>query len=105
MDLQTAKTIVRQELNKLHCEYKEIESKTTNSVYYKIYFGKSDLQFRISDHRTKYDISTLRIDYKSSAKTIINYVHNRIQDAKDKELYAALNSNEKAVFSLDDLEF
>ena len=105
MDLNMAKQIITQELNNTHQDYRIVESKSSNSIYFKIFFGKTSLQFRISDHSTKNDISTLRIDYKSTAKTIINYVRNRIKDTRDRELYDALNSKTDHVFTLDELEF
>lgn len=84
--------IIKQELNKAKMNYKEIESKETESIYYKIYFGNSSMIFRISDHPTKKDVSTFRFDYKTSAENIRRYARNRINDAKAREVGAVLDS-------------
>lgn len=86
------KDIIKQELNKAKMHYKEIESKETESVYYKIYFGNSNMVFRISDHPTKKDVSTFRFDYKTKEDNVRRYARNRIKDAKAREVGAVLDS-------------
>lgn len=84
--------IIKQELNKAKVDYKEIESKETESVYYKIYLGATTMLFRISDHPTKKDVSTFRFDHKTNADNIRRYARNRIKDAKTREVGALLDS-------------
>ena len=84
--------IIKQELNRAHMDYREIESKETESVYYKLYLGKTSMLFRISDHPTKKDVSTLRFDHKTSEDNIRRYTRNRVRDAKSREVKAIFNS-------------
>ena len=84
--------IIKQELNRAHMDYREIESKETESVYYKLYLGNTSMLFRISDHPTKKDVSTLRFDHKTSEDNIRRYARNRIKDAKAREVGALLDS-------------
>ena len=83
---------IRQELNRAHVDYREIESKETESVYYKLYLGNTSMLFRISDHPTKKDVSTLRFDHKTSEENVRRYTRNRIKDAKSREVKAIFNS-------------
>lgn len=84
--------IIKQELNKAHMNYREIESKKTESVYYKLYLGSTSMLFRISNHSTKKDVSTLRFDHRTSEDNVRRYTRNRIKDAKARELGALLDS-------------
>ena len=84
--------IIKQELNKARMNYREIESKETESVYYKLYLGNTSMLFRISDHSTKKDVSTLRFDHKTSEDNVRRYTRNRIRDAKSREVKAIFNS-------------
>lgn len=84
--------IIKQELNRAHMDYREIESKETESVYYKLHLGNSSMLFRISDHPTKKDVSTLRYDHKTSEDNVRRYTRNRIKDAKAREVGALLDS-------------
>jgi len=84
--------IIKQELNKARMDYREIESKETESVYYKIYLGNTTMIFRISDHPTGKDISTFRFDHKTSADNIRRYARNRIEDARVREVRAVLGT-------------
>ena len=86
------KDIIKQELNKAKVRYEEINSKETESVYYKIYFDNSSMLFRISDHPTKKDVSTLRFDYRTKEDNVRRYARNRIRDAKQREVGAVLDS-------------
>ena len=83
---------IKQELRKAGVESHEIESKETESVYYRIHLSRTTMLFRISDHATSKDVSTLRFDYRTSADKVRRYVRNRINDAKRRELSAVLNS-------------
>lgn len=84
--------IIKQELNKARMDYREIESKETESVYYKLYLRNTSMLFRISDHPTKKDVSTLRFDHRTSEDNVRRYTRNRIRDAKSRELNALLDS-------------
>lgn len=83
---------IKQELRKAGVEFHEIESKETESVYYRIHLSRTTMLFRVSDHATSKDVSTLRFDYRTSADKVRRYVRNRINDAKRRELSAVLNS-------------
>lgn len=84
--------IIKQELNKARMDYREIESKETESVYYKLYLRNTSMLFRISDHPTKKDVSTLRFDHRTSEDNVRRYTRNRIRDAKSRELNVLLDS-------------
>lgn len=80
LPITEVKRIVKKEIERLGYGCKEIESKSTTSVYYKIYFGEANMIFRIADHRGKQDIITLRIDKKTTPETIKQFAKNRIKD-------------------------
>lgn len=92
MTKKGVRDIIKQELNRARMKYREIESKETESIYYKLYLENTSMLFRISDHPTKKDVSTLRFDYKTSEDNIRRYARNRIKDAKSREMVAFFNS-------------
>lgn len=75
-----ARSIILKELSKSGYEYKEINSKSTDSMYYKISSGESSLLFRISDHPTQKDVITFRIDKHKNRENLQKFVKNRISD-------------------------
>lgn len=94
MTLVGAQNIVENELNRIANSEWHIYSRhsaSTNSQYYKLVNGRTSLLFRISDHDTKADVSTLLISKKISEQTIRQYVRNRIKDFRKRSLKALLN--------------
>ena len=43
--------IIKQELNRAHMDYREIESKETESVYYKLYLGNTFSGFQTTQQK------------------------------------------------------
>lgn len=76
-----ARSIITKELSKSGYEYREINSKTTDSMYYRISSGETSLLFRISDHPTQKDVITFRIDkHKNNKDNLQKFIKNRISD-------------------------
>lgn len=91
MTLIGAQTIVENELRKTAGnEWFQMQSHTTNSMYYKLINTHTSLIFRISDHATGKDISTLIIGGKITEKNIRSYVRNRVKDFRKRSLKAIL---------------
>ena len=56
------------------------KSASTNSWYYRIHSGDSTLVFRVSDHKGKNNIMTLRADKKNTPQSIENFINSRCED-------------------------
>ena len=90
MTYEQVAQIIFKEAKKAGYIVEERKSISTQSVYYKLISGTSSLLFRVSDHNTKSDVITLRIDLKSSNKTAESFVKNRIRDLGYRALKMAL---------------
>lgn len=80
MTIQQARQITLHELKKCGYSFKEIQSKSTNSLYFRIESSKESLLFRISDHQTYKDVCTFRIDHKTNDNKLKNFIKNRVYD-------------------------
>lgn len=91
MTLVGAQVIVENELNRIaKSEFRAMESHSTNSKYYKLVNANTSLIFRISDHNTRKDISTLLIGKHVTEQSIRNYVRNRVKDFHKRSLDTVL---------------
>lgn len=92
MTLNGAQNIVENELNKIAGSewQKTIQSRSTNSRYYKLINTNTSMEFRISDHVTNKNISTLVISKHVNEITIRRYVRNRVKDFRRKSLDVTL---------------
>lgn len=87
MDYNKISRCVKNILLNSKCEYEEIVSISTNSIYYRIGAGKDTLLFRISDHKTDKRIVTFRTDIGSpNNKKLEIFVKNRIEDLKYRRI-------------------
>ncbi len=80
MTYQQVANIIFREAKKAGYVVEERKSISTNSVYYKLANNTCSLLFRVSDHNTRSNVITLRIDRKSTDKTAENFIKNRIKD-------------------------
>lgn len=80
MSYEQISQIIYKEAKRVGYVVEERKSISTNSVYYTLHSGKHSLMFRVSDHCTKSNVITLRIDHKSTLKTAERFVKNRIAD-------------------------
>lgn len=80
MTLEKACQFTINELKKSGYCFEETKSKTTNSVYYKLFSATNNLIFRISDHNTGTKIITFRIDCSNDFNNLIRFVQKRIKD-------------------------
>lgn len=93
MTLNGAQIIVENELNKIagsEWQLHVMQSHSTNSRYYKLINSKTSLIFRISDHITYKDMSTLVISKHVTEMAIRNYVRNRVKDFRKRTLNVIL---------------
>lgn len=91
MTLNGAQIIVENELSKIaRSEFHIMQSHSTNSRYYKLINTNTSLIFRISDHVTYKDMSTLVISKKITEQAIRNYVRNRVKDFHKRSLNVIL---------------
>ena len=86
---QVAQMIFK-EAKKAGYKVEERKSVSTNSMYYTLYGDKCSLLFRISDHGTKSNVITLRIDRRSANKTAESFIKNRIKVLGYRELKESL---------------
>lgn len=91
MDYNKISKCVRSILAESQCEYEEIISVSTKSIYYRIGSGDNTLLFRISDHKTHKRITTFRTDIgKPDNKKLELFVRNRINDLKYRRVKSML---------------
>ena len=91
MDYNKISKCVKNILINSKCEYEEIISVSTNSIYYKIGSGDNTLLFRISDHKTHKRIATFRTDIGSAnSKKLEMFVKNRVNDLKYRRVKSIL---------------
>ncbi len=80
MTYEQVAQIIFKEAKRAGYVVEERKSVSTSSMYYKLSSGKYSLLFRISDHKTKSNVITLRIDRKRTIKNVECFVKNRIKD-------------------------
>lgn len=90
MTYETISKIIFKEVEALGYRVTERKSVSTNSVYYTLFSSKSQLMFRVSDHKTDKNIVTLRVDQKGVEKNAIHFIRNRIKDLQYRNLKAVL---------------
>lgn len=93
MTYEQVAQIIFKEAKRAGYVVEERRSVSTSSVYYTLSSGKCSLLFRVSDHKTKSNVITLRIDHKSTAKTAESFVKNRIKDLGYRSVKLALGIN------------
>ena len=90
MNYEQVSQIVVKEVRKAGYVVVERRSVSTDSVYYTVKSGNFSLLFRVSDHKTKSDVITFRIDHKFSVANFEHFVKNRIKDLGRRQLKAVL---------------
>ena len=80
MNIERARQITLKELKNSGYPFEERLSKSTGSVYYKIFSSKESLLFRISDHQTNKNVITFRVDHRMDEKNLLKFVRNRVKD-------------------------
>lgn len=90
MEMENIARIIRTEVNKKGYNLEERKSVSTDSWYFKIYDEKFSLLFRLSDHNTKKDVITLRVDKKLTQKTVQTFIQNRCNDLSKRRLKGLL---------------
>lgn len=86
MNIHEIKNIINKQVTKKGYYLEERPSTSSNSWYFKIYSGDSDMLFRVSDHNTRSNIVTLRLDKCTSVKNVESFINNRCQDLSDRTL-------------------
>ena len=86
MNIHDIRIIFSKQAQKKGYRLEERPSTSTNSWYFKIYSGNTDMMFRVSDHQTKSNIITLRFDKNTSFKNIENFINNRCKDLSNRRL-------------------
>ncbi len=86
MRIDEVKNIIEKKVARKGYRLEERKSATTDSWYFKICSGKASLLFRVADHKTKADVITLRLDHKSTPKSVEGFVENRCRDLGDRVL-------------------
>lgn len=82
--------IVFKEAKKAGYVVEERKSVTTSSVYYTVKSDTCSLLFRVADHKTRSNVITFRVDYKSTLTNLENFVKNRMKDLGHRRLKLAL---------------
>lgn len=90
MSIDDVERIIKQVVLKKGYQLSEIKSESTVSRYYKISSGQYELAFRVSDHGTRRNLMTLRIDHKMSPQNIESFAVNRCKDLGDRIIRQAL---------------
>ena len=91
MTINEIKKIIEQQTQQKGYFLEERKSNSTGSWYFKIYASPEvSLLFRVSDHKTKKDIITLRIDRKLTYDSVFRFVNNRCQDLGYRHMKAVL---------------
>ena len=90
MEMENIAKIIRAEVNKKGYNLEERKSVSTDSWYFKIYDEKYSLLFRLSDHNTKKDVVTLRVDKKLTQKAVQTFIQNRCNDLSKRRLKGLL---------------
>lgn len=90
MEMENIAKIIRAEVNKKGYSLEERKSVSTDSWYFKIYDEKYSLLFRLSDHNTKKDVVTLRVDKKLTQKAVQTFIQNRCNDLSKRRLKGLL---------------
>ena len=87
MKIENATAIIRSSLKKIGYKIEERKSLSTNSVYFKIYAADDcSLLFRVSDHPTKSNVITLRLDKKTSQQSVESFAKNRCNDLGNRHM-------------------
>ncbi len=90
MDIKQIEQIFNKEVNKRGYKIEKIESKTTNSYYFRLSSGDTSLNIRVSDHKTGRDLTTLRFDKVKNSKSVEGFIKNCCQGLSQRKLKAVL---------------
>lgn len=90
LKVEAIRQIVRQRVAQKGYILEERKSSTTDSWYFKIISGEYSLLFRISDHKTKTNVITLRVDKGTNYKVVERFVDNRCNDLGSRIVKSAL---------------
>lgn len=80
MTITEIKKILEKEINQKGYSLEERKSTSTDSWYFKIYSGAYSLMFRVANHKTKANITTLRLDKKVNRQQVEQFAANRCKD-------------------------
>ena len=92
MQISEVTRIIRNEVKKQGYLLEERASQSSSSQYFKLYSGDTSLMFRIADHATKSNIMTLRIDKKTTARSVEGFIRNRCRDLGARHVRNILNA-------------
>lgn len=91
MTINEVRSIILAGARKKGYYLEERKSVSTGSWYFKLYSGdNTSLLFRVSDHKTKADVITLRIDHKLTRDMVIRFINNRCSDLGARHLKLVL---------------
>ena len=90
MEINEIKQIIEKHVKRKGYRLEERKSISTGSWYFKIYSAEVSLLFRVSDHKTKKDIITLRLDHKLTREAVIRFTNNRCEDLSYRRLKTLL---------------
>ena len=90
MNMETVRFIIKKEVQRMGYDIDERKSTTSDSWYYTISNGTESLMFRISDHRTRSNVVTFRIDKTTKQIQLVRFIHNRCEGLSKRTLKKAL---------------
>lgn len=80
MNIDVIRQILKRKVEQKGYVFEERKSSSTNSWYFKVSSGEFSLLFRVSDHKTKANVMTLRYDKKTNFKSVEAFIDNRCND-------------------------
>ncbi len=80
LNIEAIRQIFKQKVSQKGYFFEERKSTSTNSWYFKIYSGSYSLLFRVSDHKGRKKITTLRVDKHTNYKMVEKFITNRCED-------------------------
>lgn len=92
MSIDELRIIFKKETSRNGYQLEERKSTSSDSSYFVICTGNgphtkdNSLQFRVSNHKTKSNVITLRLDQKLTPKSAEGFIKNRCKDLGDRRL-------------------
>lgn len=81
MNINEVKKIIEETIRRKGYVLRERKSASTGSWYFEILSPSNvSLLFRVSDHGTKKDVITLRLDHRINPDRVRNFADNRCRD-------------------------
>lgn len=90
MNINQIEQIFKKEVNKKGYKIEEIQSKTTNSYYFKLSSGDVSMTIRVSDHKSGRNLTTLRFDKVKNTQSVEGFIKNCCQGLSQRKLKAIL---------------